>query len=50
MSPPCTINPLITRWKHEPLKWSGLPLAAPTPFSPVQSARKFSAVRGTTEA
>ena len=39
----------MTRWKELPLKWSGLP-DGPTPFSPVQSARKFSAVFGTTSA
>jgi hypothetical protein len=33
----------ITRWKVEPWKWRGLP-DLPTPFSPVQRARKFSAV------
>jgi hypothetical protein len=33
---------VITRWKVEPLY--------PKPFSPVQRARKFSAVRGTTSA
>lgn len=31
----------------EPLKWSGTPVR-PFPFSPVQSARKFSAVFGVT--
>ena len=39
----------MTRWKLEPLKWSGLP-EGPVPFSPVHSARKFSAVLGTTSA
>jgi hypothetical protein len=34
-SPPWHMNWGITRWKEEPLK--------PKPFSPVHSARKFSA-------
>jgi len=43
------MKPGITRWKADPLKWSGFP-DLPTPFSPVQRARKFSAVFGTTSA
>merc|ERR1719191_148848 len=39
----------MTRWKAEPLKWRGFP-DLPMPFSPVQRARKFSAVLGTTSA
>ncbi|MFS8008731.1 hypothetical protein Hanom_Chr14g01276201 [Helianthus anomalus] len=39
----------ITWWDVEPLKCNGLP-ELPTPFSPVQSARKFSAVRGVVSA
>ena len=39
-SPPWHMNWGITRWKDDPLK--------PKPFSPVQRARKFSAVFGTT--
>lgn len=39
----------MTRWKVDPLKWSGLP-EPPVPFSPVHRARKFSAVLGTTSA
>merc|ERR1711920_188479 len=39
-SPPWIMNDLITRWNLDPLY--------PKPFSPVQSARKFSAVFGTT--
>ena len=33
-------------WKGHPLKCSGFPVDLPMPFSPVQSARKFSAVLG----
>jgi hypothetical protein len=47
-SPPWIMKDLMTRWKAEPLKWRGLP-DWPRPFSPVQRARKFSAVLGTTE-
>eukprot|EP00964_Phaeocystis_antarctica_P068549 scaffold41525_cov73-Phaeocystis_antarctica.AAC.2 len=39
------MKPGMTRWKELPLKCSGLP-SLPTPFSPVQRQRKFSAVRG----
>ncbi len=46
-SPPWIMNCLITRWKLEPLKCSGLP-SLPMPFSPVHRALKFSAVLGTT--
>lgn len=42
-SPPWSMNWGMTRWKEAPLKWRGLPLR-PVPFSPVQRARKFSAV------
>ncbi|PON93901.1 LOW QUALITY PROTEIN: hypothetical protein TorRG33x02_102910 [Trema orientale] len=48
-SPPWHMNPGMTRWKLEPLKCIGFPLR-PVPFSPVQSARKFSAVRGVVSA
>ncbi len=33
-------------WNGHPLKCSGFPVDLPVPFSPVQSARKFSAVLG----
>ena len=46
-SPPYAINPGITLWKIESLKCKALP-HLPIPFSPVQSALKFSAVLGTT--
>jgi hypothetical protein len=36
----------MTRWNVDPLYDSGLP-DAPTPFSPVHRARKFSTVLGT---
>ena len=39
-SPPWHIKSVMTRWKDDPLY--------PNPFSPVQSALKFSAVLGTT--
>lgn len=42
----CIINSGITLWNAHPLKCRGKP-AMPAPFSPVQSARKFSAVFGT---
>ncbi len=38
------------RWNGQPLKCSGFPVLLPIPFSPVQRARKFSAVLGTTSA
>jgi len=38
---------IIPRWNDDPLKCSGFP-DKPMPFSPVQRARKFSAVLGTT--
>lgn len=44
-SPPWHMNPGMIRWKVEPLQCSGFPLR-PVPFSPLQRARKFSAVRG----
>lgn len=44
-----TTYPGMTRWKGLPRKCSGLP-EEPTPRSPVTSARKFSAVFGTTSA
>lgn len=43
------MNPGMTRWKADPLKWSSLP-DRPIPFSPVHKQRKFSAVFGTTSA
>mmetsp|Transcript_6204 Transcript_6204/g.14136 ORF Transcript_6204/g.14136 Transcript_6204/m.14136 type:complete len:278 (-) Transcript_6204:233-1066(-) len=46
-SPPWHMNPGMTRWKALPLKCRSFPLL-PSPFSPVQSARKFSHVLGTT--
>mmetsp|Transcript_23780 Transcript_23780/g.39870 ORF Transcript_23780/g.39870 Transcript_23780/m.39870 type:complete len:200 (-) Transcript_23780:302-901(-) len=45
-SPPWHMNPGMTRWNLLPLKCSGLPIL-PSPFSPVHSALKFSAVLGT---
>lgn len=42
------MKPLMMRWKHEPRKWRGLPESLLMPFSPVHSARKFSAVLGVT--
>lgn len=33
-------------WKGHPLKCNGFPVDLPVPFSPVQRARKFSAVLG----
>jgi hypothetical protein len=44
-SPPWHMNCEMTRWKAEPLKWSGLPLP-PMPFSPVHRARKFCRTEG----
>ena len=44
-SPPWHMNCVMTRWKAEPLKWSGLP-DLPMPFSPVQRQRKFYAFAG----
>ena len=44
-SPPWHMNCVMTRWKEEPLKWSGLPLW-PMPFSPVHRARKFCRAEG----
>ena len=41
------MNPLIMRWKIEPLKVSGFPDYLLFPADPVQSWRKFSAVFGT---
>ncbi len=38
------------RWNGQPLKCIGFPVLLPIPFSPVQRARKFSAVLGTTSA
>ncbi|PON70716.1 hypothetical protein PanWU01x14_077420 [Parasponia andersonii] len=48
-SPPWHMNPGMTQWKLEPLKCIGFPLR-PVPFSLVQSARKFSGVRGVVSA
>lgn len=36
----------LLRWNGHPLKCSGFPVDLPIPFSPVHSARKFSAVLG----
>mmetsp|Transcript_51433 Transcript_51433/g.151596 ORF Transcript_51433/g.151596 Transcript_51433/m.151596 type:complete len:215 (-) Transcript_51433:172-816(-) len=46
-SPPWIMKFGMMRWKGHPLKCSGEPLL-PFPRAPVQSERKFSAVRGTT--
>ena len=46
MSPPWIMYTGTTLWNILPFKWSGFP-DIPIPFSPVQSARKFSAVFGT---
>ena len=46
----CTMKPRMTRWKATPRKCSGTCESLPRPRSPVQRARKFSEVRGTSRA
>lgn len=42
----CRCEGCLLLWNGHPLKCSGFPVDLPVPFSPVQSARKFSAVLG----
>lgn len=42
----CRCEGYLLLWNGHPLKCSGFPVDLPMPFSPVQSARKFSAVLG----
>lgn len=46
----CRCASRLLLWNGHPLKCRGFPVDWPVPFSPVQSARKFSAVLGVTSA